>query len=866
MNRQPLVSGIIIFLNGENFLEEAIQSVLAQTYDRWELFLVDDGSTDRSSAIARRYAEQHAGKIHYLEHDGHINRGMSASRNLGLRHAQGDYIAFLDHDDVWLSNKLEEQVMLLEAHREAAMVYGPAQYWYSWTGREEDRNRDSYTKLGVIPDQIVKPPALLSLMLRDEGTIVPPCCILIRRQIVERLGGFVESFRDMHEDMVFWTKVYLEEPVYVSSRCWALYRQHASSCNSVAIRSGSWHPSRPSPVRGKFLSWVEQYVHEKQSHDGVLNEALSAALAPYHRRKELTAFEQVREVCLDAGFVIWGGKDASHLVAAVEQAPTPRIDAQAAAQWLFEGVTLVDEWATHTMAENWQSMAPRLEAFLLALQIRVGVEGMARDAGRILKRLVENPWVLWMSEGCRADLIQQLTPPDGVRVQIRETTAKSEYDVSLTHTRFHIRAQESYRVGFSARADHSRNASIGLSQAHEPWTNLGLHQWIELAPEWKRFEVAFTALATDDNARVHLNLGLEAGAIDVAALRVVRVSDQRAIEPNPPFPKIGHGAESQSDSSRSRGARGAATTSSADVPRISVIVPAYNAESVLADCLHALVEQEYPRDRYEILVVDNNSQDRTAEIIRKFPVTSLSKTDQQSSYAARNAGVAKAAGEILAFIDADCVADGHWLANAVELFRDPTVGCVAGHIGNTPPVTVVQEYLLDVLAQTDFLTNPFLPYAVTANVFYRKDVFDRIGPFEGAWISGGDADLAWRMQLKTPYRLTYCESATINHTHRRTRRAHFRQRWTWGYGAVLLYARYRRELCGRGMGYGIRDLVADYRQLFTMLWKCGTGWWRWRQRAMTAKEWEYAVLDCLSELGTRLGRIQGSIEHRVWYP
>src|SRR5713226_10047705 len=99
MRNQRLVSVIMIFLDEEKFIREAIESVFPQTYDNWELLLVDDGSTAGSTDIARRYAEQHPGKVRYLDHEGHRNRGMSASRNLGIRHARGDYIAFLDADD-----------------------------------------------------------------------------------------------------------------------------------------------------------------------------------------------------------------------------------------------------------------------------------------------------------------------------------------------------------------------------------------------------------------------------------------------------------------------------------------------------------------------------------------------------------------------------------------------------------------------------------------------------------------------------------------------------------------------------------------------------------------------------------------------
>ena len=102
MNQQPLVSAIIIFLNGEQFIEEAIASIFAQSYNNWELLLVDDGSTDHSTMIAQKYAQKYPEKVFYLEHEGHQNKGMSASRNLGISQANGEYIGFLDADDMWL--------------------------------------------------------------------------------------------------------------------------------------------------------------------------------------------------------------------------------------------------------------------------------------------------------------------------------------------------------------------------------------------------------------------------------------------------------------------------------------------------------------------------------------------------------------------------------------------------------------------------------------------------------------------------------------------------------------------------------------------------------------------------------------------
>ena len=127
-DQPPRVTAIIIFFNEAKYLEEAIQSVIAQTFTDWELLLCDDGSTDASTEIAKKFAEQDT-RIHYLEHNGHANKGMSATRNLGLSQARGSEIAFLDGDDVWTPDKLEKQTQILDQHPESAMTFGPLLEW-----------------------------------------------------------------------------------------------------------------------------------------------------------------------------------------------------------------------------------------------------------------------------------------------------------------------------------------------------------------------------------------------------------------------------------------------------------------------------------------------------------------------------------------------------------------------------------------------------------------------------------------------------------------------------------------------------------------------------------------------------------------
>ena len=280
INEKPLVTAIAIFLNEERYLTEAIESVIAQTYDNWELLLVDDGSTDKSRAIALEYVKQYPDKIRYLEHPNRENRGMSASRNLGLKEARGKYISPIDGDDVWMPKKLKQQVAILEAQPEAAMVFAPLLIWYSWTGNPEDSDRDhpyGVAKEGgshPFANTLVAPPKMLSLFLRYDYLI--PGGVLARKKVIEEVGGGDNSFRGSFEDAIVHVKVCLKHPVYVTNDCWYKYRIHPESCEREVIKSGQ--------AQAKlliYLNWVERYLIEQQVTDREVWRSLKSALFPY---------------------------------------------------------------------------------------------------------------------------------------------------------------------------------------------------------------------------------------------------------------------------------------------------------------------------------------------------------------------------------------------------------------------------------------------------------------------------------------------------------------------------------------------------------------------------------------------------------
>jgi glycosyltransferase involved in cell wall biosynthesis len=273
---RPRVSVITIFLNAERFISEAIESVLAQDFRDFEIILVDDGSAHECTRIARDYAARYAAIVRYLEHPGHQNRGMSASRNLGVSVARGEFIAFIDADDVWEKTKLSEQLAIMDAFPELGMVCGAARYWSSWNGSD-----DVIVPTGHLSNTVILPPEA-ALALHPLGNASAPCPsdLMLRREAVAAVGGFEEHFvgaLQLYEDQAFLLKLYLASPVYFSDKVWLNYRRHADSCMAVFTRQGR-HPE----VRLYCLNWLDAYLKSMpQPPDRRVFAALRRALWPY---------------------------------------------------------------------------------------------------------------------------------------------------------------------------------------------------------------------------------------------------------------------------------------------------------------------------------------------------------------------------------------------------------------------------------------------------------------------------------------------------------------------------------------------------------------------------------------------------------
>jgi glycosyltransferase involved in cell wall biosynthesis len=199
---------------------------------------------------------------------------------------------------------------------------------------------------------------------------------------------------------------------------------------------------------------------------------------------------------------------------------------------------------------------------------------------------------------------------------------------------------------------------------------------------------------------------------------------------------------------------------------VSVIVPVRNGAAVLGSCLDALASQKGATPA-EVIVVDNGSTDSTAKLARDHPIVDRLVVERRTgSYAARNAGIAEANGEVLAFTDADCRPEPRWLAEGIAALRkgDLAGGDVIACPSRSP--TTWERYdRAQYLHQGDSVAKE--GFAATANLFVATRVIDRIGPFDGSLRSSGDFDLC-RRATASGFCLVHAPAARVEHLPRST--------------------------------------------------------------------------------------------------
>ena len=246
--------------NGEQYIGEALASVLAQTHVDLEAIVVDDGSTDRSVTIARGF---HDPRVRVITQ---ANVGVAAARNRGVAEASGEYVAFLDQDDAWLPEKLERQLPLLGAPAAVGLVYCDC-FIVAGTG----------APLGRWSERYALPRGRLFDRLIAEAT-VPISTVLLRRSTFEAVGGFRTRYRFV-EDLDLLLRVAALHTIEVVDRPLAKYRLHVAST---------------SRTLGLEVAAEEfgQLCDEWMARDAARRPSISRALARYRYVAGKTAFYQ----------------------------------------------------------------------------------------------------------------------------------------------------------------------------------------------------------------------------------------------------------------------------------------------------------------------------------------------------------------------------------------------------------------------------------------------------------------------------------------------------------------------------------------------------------------------------------------------
>jgi mycofactocin system glycosyltransferase len=238
-----------------------------------------------------------------------------------------------------------------------------------------------------------------------------------------------------------------------------------------------------------------------------------------------------------------------------------------------------------------------------------------------------------------------------------------------------------------------------------------------------------------------------------------------------------------------------------DFPRVSIIIPVRDQPEDLLDCLKSLENLRYPKDRRETIVVDDGSQKDVSQIITSTNIRVIRHENSRGPADCRNIGAAKASGDILAFLDADCLAGENWLNETVPFFRATGAGAVGGYVDGYYQDSFLDRYekvfsslnmgkrlIIEAKTESGF-------YVPTANFLVAREAFSAAGGFKEGMHIGEDVDFCWRLK-DLGYTLLYVPSGSVAHKHRSRLGSMLKRRAEYGTSEAVLYRAHRDKKKG----------------------------------------------------------------------
>jgi len=246
-----------------------------------------------------------------------------------------------------------------------------------------------------------------------------------------------------------------------------------------------------------------------------------------------------------------------------------------------------------------------------------------------------------------------------------------------------------------------------------------------------------------------------------------------------------------------------------DAEPVSVVVPVRNGARTLPLCLSALLAQNYPADRLEILCVDNGSTDESVAVMQRFaPHVQILRAERRGPSAARNEGMRRARHRWLAFTDSDCVPDPDWLAALMRFASSSRrADLMGGRVIAYQPTTDVERFSERLFDQRRALCEFRPPYALSGNLMLGRDTLAALGGFDESFLRGQDVELSYRAFFTNNATFGYVDTAIVAHVNPRTAAALWCKALQHGEAAANVVAKY-----GERLGDSPRRRCSDWRR------------------------------------------------------